>query len=143
MRAVTVALALLLPALAACSSADAKESPAPTDQEQAIAAWEADVAETLGSDAFDFAALQQQAAVDCARTDVTQWTVTLALSGARSSTDLTRVGLTHACPDVVTSYDAALKAVDSAADPMTLVCAPGVELDPADAALAEMACAGR
>jgi len=143
MRAVTLALALLLPTLAACSSSSAEEPAAPSEQEQASVAWKSEIAEALGSDTFDFAALQQQATADCARTEVDQWTVALALSGARSSIDLTRVGLTHACPDVVTSYDAAVQAVDSAADPLALVCAPGVELSDADALLAELACAGR
>ncbi len=143
MRALTLALALLLPALVACSSSEADESAEPTKQEQTIAAWEADVAKTLGTDEFDLPALEQQAAADCARTDVEQWTAGLVLSGARSEADLTRIGLTHACPEVVDVYDSAVEVVDSTADPLTLVCAPGVELGDDDARLAEMACANR
>lgn len=143
MRPVIAALTLLVPALVACSSSDAQEPAAPTAQERTVAAWESDVEEALGSDAFDIATLQQQATADCTRTDVERWTVSLALSGSRSSTDLTRIGLTHACPDVVEAYDEAVDSVDAAADPLVLVCGPGVEMSDADAQLAEMVCAGR
>ena len=143
MRRATVALALLLPALAACSSSNAEEAAEQSLAEQAATAWESDVEEALGSETVDMPALQQQAAADCERTSAELWTVSLALSGARSATDLTRIGLTHACPDVVAAYDEAVETVDAAADPLTLACKPGVEMTAADAQLAEMACAGR
>ena len=144
MRVVTVVLTLLLPALVACSSGTDTESSASTEQEQqAVAAWKTDAEKVLGSDAFDFAALEMQAGADCLRTDVESWTVPLALAGARTATDLTRVGLTHACPKVVDVYDEAVQVVDSTPDPLTLVCAPDVVVSSDDAPAAEMACAGR
>ena len=145
MRVVTVVLTLLLPALVACSSGTDTESSASasTEQERAVAAWKTDAEKVLGSDAFDFAALEMQAGADCLRTNVESWTVPLALAGARTATDLTRVGLTHACPKVVDVYDEAVQVVDSTPDPLTLVCAPDVVVSSDDAPAVEMACAGR
>lgn len=140
---------LLVPALAACSGGDGAgeaggtASQASQSESQEVAAWRAALEEELGTDTFDFAALQQAAAADCARTDAAAWTVELALSGDLSTSDLTRVGLEHACADVVPAFDEAVATVEQAADPLDLVCGPGVEL-PAEAALtADLVCANR
>ncbi len=143
MRAVLLTLVLLIPALSACSGGDAKEPSTSTDQDQVVTAWKADAAKELGTENFDFAALEQQASVDCMRSTVDQWTVVMAMSGARSSTDLTRVGLKHACPAAMKAYDKAGKIVDSTDDPMSLVCGPDVVLSDADAQAARLVCAGR
>ena len=97
----------------------------------------------LGSDTFDFAALQQAAAADCLRTSSADWTVELALSGDLSTSDLTRVGLEHACADVVPAFDEAVAAVETASDPLDLVCGPGVELSGEAALSADLVCANR
>ncbi|HSU03425.1 MAG TPA: hypothetical protein VLK03_12805 [Nocardioides sp.] len=147
MRALVLALVLLVPALAGCSGsgADAARAAAgaAAEQDRDLAQWRAEVAEELGADTFDFAALQQDAAVDCLRTGAQSWTVALALSGDVSTSTLTRIGLEHACPDVVAAFDAAVTAVEGAADPLELVCGPAVELGAEDALTAELACAGR
>jgi hypothetical protein len=144
---------LTVPALAACSGGDVgaraagegsgTASQASQSESQETAEWRAALEEELGTDTFDFAALQQAAAVDCARTDAAAWTVELALSGDLSTSALTRVGLEHACADVVPAFDEAVAAVEQAADPLDLVCGPGVEL-PAEAALtADLVCSNR
>jgi hypothetical protein len=140
---------LLVPALAACSGGggaaeEGRGTAATASQGETKAAeWRAALEEELGTDTFDFAALQQSAAADCARTDAAAWTVELALSGDLSTSDLTRVGLEHACADVVPAFDEAVATVEQAADPLDLVCGPGVEL-PAEAALtADLVCANR
>lgn len=147
----SLALAVLLvPALAACSGGDGDAgqgsgtaSQASQSESQEAAEWRAALEEELGTDTFDFAALQQAAAADCARTDAAAWTVELALSGDLSTSALTRVGLEHACADVVPAFDAAVATVEQAADPLDLVCGPGVEL-PAEAALtADLVCSNR
>lgn len=143
MRAVLLTLALLIPALSACSGGETEKVAGPTKQEQADSVWKKDAAKELGSDAFDFPALQQQAAIDCMRTEVDQWTVAMALSGSRSSTDLTRVGLVHLCPDAAKSYDAAAKIIENTDNPLILVCGPDVVLSDADAQAARLVCAGR
>jgi hypothetical protein len=141
---------LLVPALAACSGDDGGRddssgtaSQASQTESEEAAEWRAALEDELGTDTFDFAALQQAAAVDCARTDAGAWTVELALSGDLSTSALTRVGLKHACADVVPAFDEAVATVEQAADPLDLVCGPGVEL-PAEAALtADLVCANR
>jgi hypothetical protein len=144
---------LTVPALAACSGGDGgagaagegsgTASQASQSESQETAEWRAALEEELGTDTFDFAALQQAAAADCARTDAAAWTVELALSGDLSTSALTRVGLEHACADVVPAFDEAVATVEQAADPLDLVCGPGVEL-PAEAALtADLVCANR
>lgn len=148
MRALALLLVLLAPAAAACSaSADedagtTAEQAAPAELE-ATADWRAAVEAELGSDTFDFAALQQAAAVDCMRTDTGAWTVELALSGDTATSGLTRVGLEHACPGVVAAFDEAVATVEDAADPLDLVCGPGVELTDEAAISAELVCANR
>lgn len=141
-------LALLVPlsALAACSggdaTADAAEQVAQAESE-ATAAWRAAVEAELGTATYDFAALQQDAAVDCLRTTARDWTVELALSGDTSTSGLTRIGLEHGCADVVAAFDEAVTAVEEAADPLDLVCGPGVELSDEAAMRAELVCAHR
>lgn len=145
-----VLAALLVPALAACSGGDAgagkatgTATRASQTESREAAEWRAALEAELGTDTFDFAALQQAAAADCARRDAAAWTVELALSGDLSTSDLTRLGLEHACADVVAAFDEAVAAVEEAADPLDLVCGPGVEL-PAEAALtADLVCANR
>jgi len=147
MRALALLLVLLAPALTACSDGDAgaaePSAGGAAEEEQALAQWQADVEAELGSDSFDLATLQQAAAVDCMRTDVESWTVGLALSGDVSTSTLTRIGLEHACADVVPAFDEAVAAVEESADPLDLVCGPGVDLTSADALAAELACANR
>ncbi|KRE95528.1 hypothetical protein ASG76_07780 [Nocardioides sp. Soil774] len=147
MRALLPALALVLTALSACS-AEAEEAPEqsanPVQREDATAAeWRADLAAELGTDAFDFLALQQAAAVDCQRTDAGAWAVELALSGDVSTSALTRIGLEHACADVVAAFDEGLAAVEQAGDPLDLVCGPGVRLSSQDRLRADLVCAQR
>lgn len=142
-------LVLLVPVLTGCSDgAGAADAPggasaAEKEEERQLAAWEADVAAELGADTFDFDALRQAAATDCLRTDPSTWTVGLALSGDVSTSALTRIGLEHACPDVVPAFDEGVVAVEGASDPLDLVCGPEVELDPVDALAADLACANR
>jgi hypothetical protein len=143
----TLLLILLAPALAACSASD---DVAPTaahrvsqEEDEAVVAWRKAVAAELGTDTFDFAAIQQSAAVDCLRTDATSWTVELALSGDVATSGLTRVGLEHACADVVPAFDEAVASVERAADPLDLVCGPDVELTSEDSLRAELVCAHR
>jgi hypothetical protein len=141
-----VLAALLVPALAGCGGGDAASgSTAEADrtEEAAVAEWRTAIEDELGSDTFDFAALQQTAAADCLRTTAEEWTVELALSGALSTSDLTRVGLEHACADVVPAFDEAVATVEAASDPLELVCGPGVELSGEAALSADLVCANR
>jgi hypothetical protein len=146
MRAFVLALALLVPAVAGCSEGEAA-APAASDNvvegdAAETAEWRAAVEEHLGTDVFDFLALQQAAALDCQRTDESSWSVELALSGDVSTSALTRIGLEHACADVVEAFDAGLAAVERADDPLDLVCGPGVRLSSEDALKADLVCAG-
>jgi hypothetical protein len=147
MRALALSVVLLAPALAACSGsdagADAKAETVARQEDERVAAWRTAVEDELGSDGFDLATLQQDAARDCLRTDVSAWTVELALSGDVSTSTLTRIGLEHACPDVVPAFDEAVAAVAGAADPLDLVCGPGVELGSEDALKADLVCTRR
>ena len=99
MRLRILAVLLLLPTLAACSDASAGAD-ATSAEEKARTAWRADVEEALGTEVVDLDAIARQAALDCQRTDTAAWIPTLALSGdlATSATDVTRIGLEHACP---------------------------------------------
>ena len=144
MRALALALALLVPALAGCSGGEAA-TPAASgnvveEDAAATAEWRADVEEHLGTDVFDFLALEQAAALDCQRTDASSWSVELALSGDVSTSALTRIGLEHACADVVEAFDAGLAAVERAEDPLDLVCGPDVRLSSEDALKADLVC---
>jgi hypothetical protein len=144
MRALVLALALLAPAFAGCSGGEAAP-PAVSgnvveEDAAATADWRAEVEEHLGTDVFDFLALQQAAALDCQRTDASSWSVDLALSGDVSTSALTRIGLEHACADVVEAFDAGLAAVERAEDPLDLVCGPGVRLSSEDALKADLVC---
>lgn len=139
---------LLVPSLAACGGgADATGATAAAEaraaEVEALADWRAAVEDELGTDTFDFAALQQTAAADCVRTDTADWTVELAMSGDLSTSALTRIGLEHACSDVVAAFDEAVAAVEQAADPLDLVCGPGVELSAEAALSADLVCANR
>jgi hypothetical protein len=144
MRLRILAALLLLPALAGCSDASA-EADGRSAEERAEAAWRADVEEALGTDVVDLDAIARQAAIDCQRTETSAWLPTLALSGdlATSATEVTRLGLEHACPSVADAYEAALAAVEAADDPLDLVCGPDAELDGEDALKAELVCAAR
>ena len=147
MRALLLALALVVPALAACS-ADAETAPDVAEnvvqrEDAEVAEWRAAVSDELGTDTFDFLALQQAAALDCQRTDASAWSVELALSGDVSTSALTHIGLEHACADVVRAFDEGLAAVQQAEDPLTLVCGPGVELSSQDRLRADLVCARR
>ena len=148
MRALALLVLLLLPSVSACSDPGEASSPSRAEsaahqEDEASAEWRAAVADELGSDTFDITALQAAAAVDCQRADVGAWTVQLALSGDTATSAVTRIGLEHACPDVVGALDRAVAAVRSAPDPLELVCGPGVEL-PAEARMqAELVCAQR
>ena len=138
---------LLVPALAACSGgtddgSSTGDGGAPSE-DAALVEWRTAIEDELGSDTFDFAALQQSAATDCLRTTAGDWTVELALSGDLSTSDLTRVGLEHACADVVPAFDEAVAAVEAATDPLDLVCGPGVELAGEAALSADLVCANR
>lgn len=146
MRALVLALALLAPALAGCSGGEAATPAASSsnvveEDAAATAEWRTDVEEHLGTDVFDFLALQQAAALDCQRTDASSWSVDLALSGDVSTSALTRIGLEHACADVVEAFDAGLAAVERADDPLDLVCGPDVRLSSEDALKADLVCA--
>lgn len=148
MRAPVLALALLLPLLAACSAGaqDATDERAGNAVEAAgaeTAEWRAAVADELGTDTFDFLALQQAAAADCQRTQAPAWAVELALSGDVSTSALTRIGLEHTCADVVGAFDAGLATVERADDPLDLVCGPGVRLSAEDRLRADLVCARR
>lgn len=147
MRALALLLVLLVPALSACSGGDEPAAGTATtvsqEEDEALVAWRADVEAELGADTFDFDALQQDAAVDCQRTDVAAWTVELALSGDVATSELTRIGLEHACGDVLPAFDEARAAVEESADPLELVCGPGVELSAEDALRADLVCARR
>jgi hypothetical protein len=139
---------LLVPSLAACGGeADASGTTAASEakaaEDEALADWRTAVEDELGTDTFDFAALRQAAAADCVRADAADWTVELALSGDLSTSALTRIGLEHSCSNVVASFDAAVKAVEESADPLDLVCGPGVELSAEAALSAELVCANR
>lgn len=148
MRALALLVLLLVPSVSACSGTDA---PSPADraadvahqEDAATADWRAAVSDELGTDTFDFDALQAAAAVDCQRTDAAAWTVQLALSGDTATSAVTRIGLEHACPDVVDAFDRAVTTVESASDPLDLVCGPGVELTAEVEMQAELACAQR
>jgi hypothetical protein len=143
-----VLAALLVPSLAACGGeADASGTTARAEaaaaEKEALADWRTALEDELGTDTFDFAALQQTAAADCVRTDAGDWTVELALSGDLSTSTLTRIGLEHACSDVVAAFDEAVVAVEQAADPLELVCGPDVELSAEAALSADLVCANR
>lgn len=144
MRALVLALALLVPALAGCAGGEAAtpviSGNVVEEDAAATAEWRADVEEHLGTDVFDFLALQQAAALDCQRTDASSWSVELALSGNVSTSALTRIGLEHACADVVEAFDAGLAAVEQADDPLDLVCGPDVRLSSQDALKADLVC---
>lgn len=116
-----IVLALASVALTACSSADAEQGTA-DGAGKAEAAWLADVEEVLGAEATNVEALRQQAAASCAVTAAEDWTVELALSGATSTSDVTRVGIEHLCPEVLPAFDEARAAVDAADDTNALVC---------------------
>lgn len=144
----SVLAALLVPLLAACggeadASGTAARAEAEAAEDAALADWRTAVADELGTDTFDFAALQQTAAADCVRTDAGDWTVELALSGDLSTSALTRIGLEHACSDVVAAFDEAVAAVEQAEDPLELVCGPDVELSAEAALSADLVCANR
>lgn len=144
-----VLVPVLLPVLAACSSGGQADTSGAAEnvvqREDAEAAeWRAAVAAELGTDTFDFLALQQAAAVDCQRgADTSAWTVELALSGDVATSSLTRIGLEHACGDVVAAFDEAVTAVERADDPLDLVCGPGVQLSSQDRLRADLVCAQR
>lgn len=138
---------LLVPGLAACGGgADATagaSGTAPRAEDDALADWESALEDELGTGTFDFASLRQAAAADCVRTDAGDWTVELALSGDLSTSGLTRIGLEHACADVVPAFDEAVAAVEQAADPLELVCGPDAELSAETALSADLVCANR
>ena len=144
MRALVLALVLLVPALAGCAGGEAAtpviSGNVVEEDAAATAEWRVDVEEHLGTDVFDFLALQQAAALDCQRTDASSWSVELALSGNVSTSALTRIGLEHACADVVEAFDAGLAAVEQADDPLDLVCGPDVRLSSQDALKADLVC---
>ncbi len=147
MRALVLALALLVPAVSACSG-DSDATPAAAEQaaqqeDEATAAWRAAVEDELGADTFDFDAIQARASVDCQRTDAAAWGVHLALSGDTATSALTRIGLEHACAEVVPAFDAGVATVEKAADPLDLVCGPEAELSAEDALKADLVCANR
>jgi hypothetical protein len=150
MRALVLVLALLVPALSACSGGAGTESGSGSaaanvaqQEDEATAAWRAAVEEELGADTFDFDAIQARAAVDCQRTDAAAWSVHLALSGDTATSALTRIGLEHACADVVPAFDQGVATVDETADPLDLVCGPGADLSSEDAPKADLVCANR
>lgn len=139
---------LLVPSLSACGGeADATGTTARAEAEAAraevLADWQAALEAELRTDTFDFAALQQAAAADCVRTDAGDWAVELALSGDLSTSALTRIGLEHACGDVVPAFDEAVATVERAADPLELVCGPDAELSAEAALSADLVCANR
>lgn len=121
MRSLTIALALSALALVGCTS-EAAERPAATEQDKVEAAWRADVEEVLGTDTFDFESIRRNAAADCQRTTPTEWKISLGLSGSTSTATITRIGLEHACSDVVPAFDEAVEAVESADSTAALVC---------------------
>jgi hypothetical protein len=135
---------LLVPALAACGGgADATTEASETAsraEDEALADWQSALEDELGTGTFDFATLRQTATADCVRTDVRDWTVELALSGDLSTSSLTRIGLEHACADVVPAFDEAVAAVEQAADPLDLVCGPDIELSAEAALSADLVC---
>jgi hypothetical protein len=146
MRSLTVAVALSLAALTACSGAteDGDAGTLSSAQvDEATAAWQADVEEALGTDTFDFAALERDAATDCQRTTADAWTIGLSLDGATSATTtaITRIGLEHACSDVVAAFDKGLEAVEGADDTTALACSlPRSAAIAEDRAVLDMTC---
>jgi len=138
---------LLVPALTACGGgADATTEASETASRaegEALADWQSALEDEVGTGTFDFAALRQTATADCVRTDAGDWTVELALSGDLSTSSLTRIGLEHACADVVPAFDEAVATVEQAADPLDLVCGPDVELSAEAALSADLVCANR
>jgi hypothetical protein len=62
------------------------------------------------------------------------------MSGDVSTSALTRIGLEHACADVVEAFDAGLSTVEQADDPLDLVCGPDVRLSSEDALKADLVC---
>ena len=112
-------------------------------EDEATAAWRAAVEDELGADTFDFDAMRASAAVDCQRTDAAAWSVHLALSGDTATSALTRIGLEHACADVVPAFDEGVATVEKAADPLDLVCGPDAKLSSEDALKADLVCANR
>lgn len=124
MRAHLVVLLLAVSALTACSGGE--ESPAEgasSSAEKVNEQWRAAVEDALGTTNVDLEALQAQAAVDCERTDVPNWIVSLGTSGDVSTSKTTRIGLEHLCPEVSESFDAAATQVEDAPDVNSLVCA--------------------
>lgn len=144
MRFHLIAALLALPTLTACSGASADEE-AGADAERVAASWQAEVEETLGTTTVDFEAVTRQAAADCRRTSAAAWVPTLVMSGdlSTASTEVTRIGLEHACPEVAEAFDAAVAEVEVAGDPLELVCGPDAVLEGEDALKAELVCASR
>lgn len=140
MRSVTLALALSTALLAGCASSAADKSTSPDKQDSIEADWRAAVAKELGNEDFDFLSLQNQAAVDCQRPETKDWIPTLALTGELSTTEVTLIGLQHACPAVADAFEAAVATVEAAEDPLDLVCGPDAELGADDQLKADMVC---
>lgn len=130
MRAYVLALVLALPALAACSGGeDTSAESAKLSTQDVDTKWQADAEEALGAE-VDLETLKRQAAVDCQRTDVANWVVTLGTSGDTATSDVTRVGLQQLCPQVEDVFAEALAEIEGATDVNALVCSqPVAKLD--------------
>ena len=91
--------------------------------------WQADAEEALGAE-VGLETLKRQAAVDCQRTDVANWVVTLGTAGDTATSDVTRVGLQQLCPQVEDVFAEALAEIEGAVDVNALVCSqPVAKLD--------------
>lgn len=129
MRALALALVLAVPALAACSGSEASPDGAALSAQDADKTWQEAAEKAIGAE-VDLEALKRQAAVDCQRTDVANWVVTLGTAGDTATSDVTRVGLQQLCPSVEDAFSQALKEIEDAPDVNALVCAqPVAKLD--------------
>lgn len=129
MRALALALVLAFPALAACSGGEESSESASLSTQDTDKQWQAAAEEALGAE-VDLEVLKQQAAVDCQRTDVANWVVTLGTAGDTATSDVTRVGLQQLCPNVEDAFAQALQEIEAAPDVNALVCAqPVAKLD--------------
>ena len=123
MRSYALALVFALPVLAACSGGEDAAEGAALSAQDVDKKWQADAEEALGAE-VDLETLKRQAAVDCQRTDVANWVVTLGTSGDTTTSDVTRVGLQHLCPPVEDVFAQALQEIEDAPDVNALVCCP-------------------
>ncbi|MGN0064258.1 MAG: hypothetical protein ACI379_08440 [Nocardioides sp.] len=141
-------LAALVLVLTGCSGGDdGGDAEATTTQAPAMSQtekeWRADLEQELGRDDFDFDAAVGRATEDCQRTEGDAWRAHLALSGSLDSVPTTRIGLEHACPEVVKTFDGAVDELEGVDDFSTYVCTlPTDGLAMEQLATLQMVCGG-